>query len=36
MCDGFVDYCFGALLITASVCFLIITIKMVFFGGCVC
>jgi|FreactcultureFD7_1027221.scaffolds.fasta_scaffold07863_3 hypothetical protein len=35
MSDGFIDYCFGALLITASVCIFIITIKMAFFGGCV-
>jgi len=36
MNDGFVDYCFGAILITVSVCILLITIKLVFFGGITC
>jgi hypothetical protein len=36
MNNGFIDYCFGALLLIASVCFLAITIKVVFLGGSVC
>ena len=34
MNDDFVGYCFGALLITASICIFLITIKLVFLGGC--
>jgi hypothetical protein len=33
MNEDFVGYCFGALLITASVCILLITIKLVFWGA---
>ena len=29
----FVDYCFGVLLLTASICFLAITIKFLVSGG---
>lgn len=31
--NGFVDYCFGTVLIIASICILLITIKLVFLGG---
>jgi hypothetical protein len=36
MDNGFIDYCFGVLLATASICILMVTIKLVFFGGFPC
>jgi hypothetical protein len=32
----FLDYCFGGTLIIIAICFLMMTIKMVFFGGFPC